>query len=60
MMKGHETPSKLSFKHYDKKISITLDHSDIDMEEFYESCKHLALAIGFGHKAVNAYFEEQV
>ena len=56
MMKGHETPSKLSFKHYDKKVSITFDHSDIDMEEFYESCKHLALAIGFDHKTVNVYF----
>ena len=57
-MKGHETPSKLSFKHYDKKISITFDHSDIDMEQFYESCKHLALAIGFDNTRVNGYFRE--
>jgi len=51
-------PSRLSFKQYNKKVSIGFENSDIDMEEFFESCKLLALAVGYHQKTVSEYFEE--
>jgi len=51
-------PSRLSFKQYNKKVSIGFENSDIDMEEFFESCKLLALAVGYHQKTVSEYFKE--
>lgn len=49
---------KLSFKHWGEKLSIEKDHSDITLDEFYEMCKHLALAAGFGSHNVEEIFGE--
>ncbi len=58
-MKTKDNPkSSLTYKHYDQKISIKTNHSDLDMEEFYQTCKQLALAVGYASSTVEEYFNE--
>lgn len=49
---------KLSFKHWNQKVSVQMDHSDLDIEQFHDLCKTLAYAAGFGDENVREYFGE--
>ena len=57
-MKHFDKPIKLSFKYHDIEVSIEIDKDDLTVVEFYEKCKHLALAVGYPSKIVNEYFTE--
>lgn len=50
-------PCIISFTSWDEKMSIELDHSDIDMEQFYDLCRRLAGAAGFSPSTIKEYFE---
>jgi len=52
------TKSKITFRHWDKKISITKSNSDITMEEFWMMCKDLAAGSGFDNETIKEYFDE--
>ena len=47
--------SYLEFKHYNEKIKIEKDHSDITAEDFYLMCRQISTAI-FGEKNTKEYF----
>lgn len=48
--------SKISFQHWDEKVIIKKDHSNITIGEFYQMCRLLALAAGYTESLVNEYF----
>ena len=50
------TPFKLSVKHWDTKITIEKDHSDITWDEYVELLKDLSRAVGWGDKNINELF----
>ncbi|MDA9309636.1 hypothetical protein N9Q43_00260 [bacterium] len=50
---------KLSFKHWDEKVSVKRGYSDITLPEFYQMCIQLALAAGFKSSNVIEQFGEQ-
>ena len=54
MMK--KVPSKISYKHWDETVTIEKEHSDLDICEFYQMCRNLALAVGYPESTVNEYF----
>jgi hypothetical protein len=53
-----KVPSKISYKHWDETVTIEKDHSDLDMGDFYQMCKQLALAVGYSGSTVSEYFND--
>jgi hypothetical protein len=51
-----KVPSKISFKHWDEEVTITKGNSDLDINEFHQLCRRLALAVGYSDESVNEYF----
>jgi len=51
-------PSTLSYEHYGIKISITNPNSDLCIEEFFDNCRSLARAAGYGEKNIKEWFDE--
>ena len=50
-------PFRITVEHYDEKIIIEKDHSDIDFGEYMGMLKKLTSVI-FNEKLWNDYFEE--
>jgi len=50
--------SYLEFKHYDEKIKIEKDHSDITVEEFWRMCTQISTAV-FGEKNTDELFGKE-
>jgi len=50
---------KLSHESYGEKVTIEIDHDDIDMEKMYHLIQKLLLAVGYHSDTVKEYFEEQ-
>jgi len=46
-------PFKITVKHWDEKISIEKDHSDITFEEYVEMLRTLSRAVGFSKKSID-------
>ena len=51
---------KLTYKAYNIETSIETDYDDTTINDFWERCRHLALAIGFHIDNVNEVFGEEV
>jgi len=51
-------PFKLTAEHWDMKITIQKDHSDIEMEELHEMWISMVKAIGFSSDTIKEYYEE--
>lgn len=51
-------PTIFSVTHYNKKITIELDHSDLDMEELMDIFKALAIAMTFSEEQWKQYVPE--
>ena len=49
---------KISTSHYGEKISIKADKPDIKIEEYYELCKQMAHALGYGKESIKEYFDD--
>tara|TARA_R110000764_G_C10725908_1_gene348740 strand:- start:278 stop:451 length:174 start_codon:yes stop_codon:yes gene_type:complete len=52
-----KVPSKISYKHWEGTVTIEKKHSDLDICEFYQMCRSLALAVGYTESTVNEYFD---
>lgn len=46
-------PFKITVKHWDEKISIEKDHSDITFEEYVEMLRTLSRGVGFSKKSID-------
>ena len=45
-------------KHYDKTITIEIDHSDVDIHEVMETFESLTIAMGFGKDSFRDWVKE--
>ena len=51
-------PFKLTVKHWNTKISIEKDYSDVDMEELHEMWISMVKAIGFSTNTIKEFYDE--
>lgn len=51
-------PTIFSVTHYDRKITIELDHADLDMEELMDVFKALAIGMTFTEEQWKQYVLE--
>jgi len=51
-------PAKFTGELYGKKVSIELDHSDLDMYELMDAFKNIALSLGFMEGTWNDWVKE--
>ena len=49
-------PFKISVEHWDEKITVEKDHSDITFEEYIEMLRSLSRGIGFGQDDIDDIF----
>lgn len=52
-------PTIFTGQSYDKKISVELDHSDLDINEVFDAFKSIALGLGFAEDSWNEYIIEE-
>jgi hypothetical protein len=52
----NNTPFKLSIKHWDRKITVEMDHSDITWDEYVELLRELSRAAGWGDESIQELF----
>ncbi len=52
----NNTPFKLSVKHWDRKITVEMDHSDITWDEYVELLRELSRAAGWGDEHIQELF----
>jgi hypothetical protein len=52
----NNTPFKLSVKHWDRKITVEMDHSDITWDEYVELLRELSRAAGWGDESIQELF----
>lgn len=52
----NNTPFKLSVKHWDRKITVEMDHSDITWDEYVELLQELSRAAGWGDEHIQELF----
>jgi hypothetical protein len=50
------TSFKITVKHWDEKITVEKDHSDITFEEYIEMLRTLSRGIGFGQDDIDDIF----
>ncbi len=51
-------PTVFTVKHYDKTITIEIDHSDINFDEVMETFESLTIAMGFGKESFRNWVKE--
>ena len=49
----NNTPFKISVEHWDEKITVEKDHSDITFDEYVEMLRTLSRATGWGSDDIN-------
>ena len=49
-------PFKLSVKHWDRKITVEMDHSDISWDEYVELLRELSRAAGWSNESIEELF----
>jgi len=52
----NNTPFKLSVKHWDRKITVKMDHSDITWDEYVELLRELSRAAGWSNESIEELF----
>ena len=52
----NNTPFKLSVKHWDRKITVKMDHSDISWDEYVELLRELSRAAGWSNESIEELF----
>ena len=55
---ANSNSTTFSVKHYDKTITIEIDHSDIDFSEVMETFESLTIAMGFGKDSFRNWVKE--
>jgi hypothetical protein len=51
-------PTTFTVKHYDKTVTIEIDHSDIDLNEVMETFESLTIAMGFSKDGFRSWVKE--
>ena len=51
-------PTTFTVKHYDKTVTIEIDHSDIDLNEVMETFESLTIAMGFTKDGFRSWVKE--
>ena len=49
-------PFKISVEHWDTKLTVEKDHSDITFEEYVDLLRDLSRAVGWGDGDINDIF----
>ena len=49
-------PFKITVEHWDEKITIEKDHSDISFEDYVEMLRTLSRGVGFGKESIDELF----
>ena len=49
-------PFKISVEHWDEKITIEKDYSDVTFDEYIEMLRTLSRGIGYGEESINEIF----
>jgi hypothetical protein len=50
------TPFKITVEHWDEKVTIQKDHSDISFDEFVDMLRTLSIGVGFSQDSINEIF----
>ena len=50
-------PYRITIEHWNYKISVEVDRSDITLEEYIDLLKSISLAAGWGVESVNEIFD---
>lgn len=57
-MKDITKPFRVTVEHWDQKISVELDRSDITFDEYIELLRAVSKAVGWGDDSIKEYFGE--
>lgn len=52
----NNTPFKLSVEHWETKIIIEKNHSDIDWDDYVEMLAEVSRAVGWSNEKINELF----
>lgn len=55
---AQSNPTTFTVKHYDKTVTIEIDHSDIDIHEVMLTFESLTIAMGFGKDSFRDWVKE--
>ena len=56
IMALNNKPFKITVEHWDEKITIEKDHSDISFEDYVEMLRTLSRGVGFGKESIDELF----
>ena len=56
-MKIENKPFRITIEHWDEKISVEMDHSDLDLDQVAELLQRALMATGFNPESVKELFE---
>ena len=56
-MKIENKPFRITIEHWDEKISVEIDHSDLDLDQVAELLQRALIATGFNSESVKELFE---
>ncbi len=56
-MKLENKPFRITIEHWDEKISVEMDHSDLDLDQVAELLQRALMATGFNPESVKELFE---
>lgn len=57
-MKIENKPFRITIEHWDEKISVEVDHSDLDLNQVSELLQRALIATGFDPESVKELFVE--
>lgn len=57
-MKGIKNPFRITVEHWDQKISVELNRSDITIDEYIDLLRTVSKAVGWGEEDIKDYFGE--
>lgn len=57
-MEDITNPFRVTVEHWDQKISVELDRSDITFDEYIELIRAVSKAVGWGDDSIKEYFGE--
>ena len=57
-MKDITKPFKVTVEHWNQKISVELDRSDITFDEYIEVLRAVSKAVGWDEDSIKEYFGE--
>ena len=50
-------PFKISVEHWDKKVTVEVDHSDITWDDYVDLLKEVTKAVGWADDSISELFD---